>query len=156
MNPTRVVSFLGALQTRLGQTMAVSFAPGYVLQPDQDATGLADEALALAQPSQLVVLFLGLPPSYEAEGRDRTTIELPADQVALVRAVAAVNPRVIVALSNGSAVLSKRMLLSMVEGVVWVDQPAALGGGDFAALCVVLSGVKSARSAEITMIAWRH
>jgi beta-glucosidase len=74
-----------------------------VLQPNQDATGLVDEALALAQSSQLVVLFLGLPPSYEAEGRDRTTIELPADQVALVKAVAAVNPRVIV-LSNGSAI----------------------------------------------------
>jgi beta-glucosidase len=62
------------------------------------------EAVALAQSNELVVLFLGLPPSYEAEGRDRTTIELPADQVALVKAVAAVNPRVIVALSNGSAV----------------------------------------------------
>jgi beta-glucosidase len=62
------------------------------------------EAVALAQSNELVVLFLGLPPSYEAEGRDRTTIELPADQMALVKAVAAVNPRVIVALSNGSAV----------------------------------------------------
>jgi beta-glucosidase len=104
VNPTRVVSALDAFQTRLGQTTAVSFAPGYVLQPDQDATGLVDEAVALAQSNELVVLFLGLPPSYEAEGRDRTTIELPADQVALVKAVAAVNPHVIVALSNGSAV----------------------------------------------------
>jgi len=52
----------------------------------------------------VLVLFLGLPASYEAEGRDRTTIELPADQVRLVEAVGDVNPRVIVALSNGSAV----------------------------------------------------
>jgi beta-glucosidase len=50
------------------------------------------EAVALAQSNELVVLFLGLPPSYEAEGRDRTTIELPADQVALVKAVAAPRP----------------------------------------------------------------
>ena len=60
--------------------------------------------MALARSSELVVLFLGLPPSYEAEGRDRTTIELPTDQVALINAVASVNPRVVVALSNGSAV----------------------------------------------------
>jgi beta-glucosidase len=50
------------------------------------------EAVALAQSNELVVLFLGLPPSYEAEGRDRTTIELPADHVALVKAVAAPRP----------------------------------------------------------------
>jgi len=104
VNPTRVVTALDALQARLGETIPVSFAPGYVLQSNQDATAPVDEAVALAQSSQLVVLFLGLPPSYEAEGRDRTTIELPADQVALVKAVAAANSRVVVALSNGSAV----------------------------------------------------
>jgi hypothetical protein len=82
----------------------VDFAPGYVLDPNQDATGLVDDAVALAQSSELVVLFLGLPASYEAEGRDRNTIELPADQVALVKALAAVNPEIVVALSNGSAV----------------------------------------------------
>ena len=104
VNPTRVVTGLDALQTRIGGTTSVSFAPGYVLRPDDDATGLVDDAVALARSSELVVLFLGLPASYEAEGRDRTTIELPAEQVALLRAVAAVNSRVIVALSNGSAV----------------------------------------------------
>ena len=74
--------------------------------------------MALALSSELVVLFLGLPPSYEAEGRDRTTIELPPDQVALVKAVAAVNPRVVVALSNGSAVTTtdwRNMVGSIVE-----------------------------------------
>ena len=104
VNATRVVSALDALQTRLAETTSVSFAPGYVLQPDQDVTGLAEDAVVLARSCELVVLFVGLPPSYEAEGRDRTTIELPADQVALVKAVASVNPRVVVALSNGSAV----------------------------------------------------
>ena len=104
VNATRIVSALDALRTRVGATTAVAFAPGYVLDNTDDQTELLDEAVALAQSSQLVVLFLGLPPSYEAEGRDRTTIELPADQVTLVRAVAAANPRVVVALNNGSAV----------------------------------------------------
>jgi beta-glucosidase len=65
---------------------------------------LTDQAVALAAASDLVLLFLGLPPSYEAEGRDRTSIELPADQLALVKAIRAANPHVVVALSNGSAV----------------------------------------------------
>ena len=104
VNATRVVTALDALQSRLGQTISVDFAPGYVLDPNQDATGLVDDAVALAQSRELVVLFLGLPASYEAEGRDRNIIELPADQVALVKALAAVNPEIVVALSNGSAV----------------------------------------------------
>jgi beta-glucosidase len=104
VNPTRVVSALDALRTRIGATTTVSFAPGYVLHQNDDATGLVDEAVAIARSSDLVVIFLGLPMSYEAEGRDRTTIELPAEQVDLLRAVVAVNPRVVVALSNGSAV----------------------------------------------------
>jgi beta-glucosidase len=103
VNATRVVSALDALQARITETTSVSFTPGYVLDPNEDATGLVDQAVALAQSTELVVLFLGLPSSYEAEGRDRTTIELPAEQVTLVRAVAAVNPRIVVALSNGSA-----------------------------------------------------
>jgi beta-glucosidase len=104
VNPTRVVNALDALRDRLGGTASVSFAPGYVLQPGQDPAGLLEDAVALAQSSELVVVFLGLPPSCEAEGRDRITIGLPADQVALVDAVATANERVIVALSNGSAV----------------------------------------------------
>ena len=82
----------------------MSFAQGYVLYPSDDAAGLVDEAVSLARSSDLVVVFLGLPPSYEAEGRDRTGIELPAEQVTLLRAVADVNARVVVALSNGSVV----------------------------------------------------
>jgi beta-glucosidase len=104
VNATRVVPALDALRDRIGATASVSFAPGYVMHADDDVPGLVDGAVALARSSDLVLLFLGLPASYEAEGRDRTTIDLPAEQVTLLRAVAAVNPRVIVALSNGSAV----------------------------------------------------
>ena len=104
VNATRVVNALDALQARIGVTSSVSFAPGYVLDGNEDATELVGEAVTLAGASDLVVLFLGLPSSYEAEGRDRTTIELPTEQVRLVKAIAAVNRRVVVALSNGSAV----------------------------------------------------
>ncbi len=104
VNPTRVITAWDALQQRLTGAASVTFAPGYRLTAGTSDDDLGTEAVTLAGTSDLVVLFLGLPAAYEAEGRDRTTIELPSEQVALVRAVAAANPRVVGALSNGSAV----------------------------------------------------
>lgn len=141
VNAYRVVNALDALHDRLADT-TVAFAPGYVLRSEQDATGLVEEAVALAQSSDLVLLFLGLPHYYEAEGRDRTTIDLPPGQVALVRAVVAVNPRVVVVLSNGSAV-STAMWRHSVGGIVefWLTGQAH---GD-AVADVLLGDVKPLR-----------
>jgi beta-glucosidase len=106
VNPPRIVSALDALTSRLDGITPVAFAPGYEMDTDADydADALVADAVALAADSSLVLLFLGLPPSAEAEGRDRTNIDLPVNQVSLLRAVSEVNPRVVVGLSNGSAV----------------------------------------------------
>ena len=50
------------------------------------------------------VVFLGLPASAESEGFDRTHMDLPANQLALLEALAAVHDRLIVVLANGSVV----------------------------------------------------
>jgi beta-glucosidase len=72
VNPTRVVSGLEAL-TRRAETFGgtVQFAPGYNLNaapPDPELIAAARDAASAAD---VVVLFLGLPGQYEAEGRDR-------------------------------------------------------------------------------------
>ncbi|MEJ3652504.1 glycoside hydrolase family 3 C-terminal domain-containing protein [Actinomycetes bacterium KLBMP 9759] len=54
--------------------------------------------------ADLAVAFLGLPPAVESEGFDRTDIDLPADQVALLESVAATGIPVVVVLCNGAAV----------------------------------------------------
>ena len=51
-----------------------------------------------------MLLFLGLPEGDESEGYDRTRLDLPPDQVELVAAVAAANPRTVVVLTNGGVV----------------------------------------------------
>ncbi len=51
-----------------------------------------------------VVVFLGLPASFESEGFDRCHMDLPANQLALLAAVAGVHDDVVVVLSNGSVV----------------------------------------------------
>ncbi|OJF13955.1 glycoside hydrolase family 3 C-terminal domain-containing protein [Couchioplanes caeruleus] len=67
-------------------------------------SALVDEAVRAAAGAEVAVVFLGLPPAAESEGYDRTHLDLPADQIALLHAVADANPRVVVVLSNGSVV----------------------------------------------------
>jgi beta-glucosidase len=63
-----------------------------------------------------VLVFLGLPAAEESEGFDRTSIELPANQIALLEALAQVHDRLIVVLANGGVVA--------VSG--WQDKVAAV------------------------------
>ena len=50
------------------------------------------------------MLLCGLPSSCESEGFDRAHLGLPAQMVALIEMVAAVAPRLVVVLLNGSPV----------------------------------------------------
>ena len=98
VNPTRVEPALDALML----LAPVEFAAGYSLgAPDPT---LLDEAVELAERADTVLLFAGLPEGDESEGYDRTTLDLPTEQVELIRAVTAVNPRVVVVLTNGGVV----------------------------------------------------
>jgi len=105
VNPTRVVSGLEAL-TRRAETygVRVQFASGYTLDAAPSKPELIVEARNAAAAADVVVLFLGLPGQYEAEGRDRTSIDLPDNQIALFQALAGTDAPIVVALSNGSAV----------------------------------------------------
>ena len=100
VTPRTVSNVLDTLEARRIPAM---FAPGYRIDQEPDEA-LVAEAVAAAENADVVVLFLGLTPSSESEGYDRDTLDLPADQLALLEAVAAVNPRVVVVLANGSVV----------------------------------------------------
>ncbi|HET6209542.1 MAG TPA: glycoside hydrolase family 3 C-terminal domain-containing protein [Jatrophihabitans sp.] len=115
VSPTRLDVALVEIERAAGDN-TVSFAPGYPIDETGDAEALLAEAVVAAQGADTVLLFVGLPPHAEEEGFDRQHIELPADQLALIEAVAAYNDRVVVVLSNGSAVA--------VAG--WQDRVAAI------------------------------
>ncbi len=102
VNPTQVDNALEALRTALDGRREVTFAPGFVIESDAADPALVQEAVTAASTAEVVVLFLGLPPSHESEGYDREHMDLPAHQVDLLSAIADVNPRVVVVLSNGS------------------------------------------------------
>ncbi|MDQ1662527.1 MAG: beta-glucosidase [Blastococcus sp.] len=101
VNATRVDAALDALRDMVGD---VAFAPGFSLDGSGDAAALRAEALAVTREAEVTVVFAGLAEADESEGFDRTTIDLPAAQVELIRAVAAVSPATVVVLSSGGIV----------------------------------------------------
>lgn len=101
VHPTRIDALLDHLELSRGQ---VPFAAGYRLDGDTDDTALRAEAVQLAQTVDIPIVVIGLPASAESEGFDRTHMRLPTSHTALVREIAAVNPRTVVVLVGGSTV----------------------------------------------------
>jgi beta-glucosidase len=60
------------------------------------------EAVALAKKCDVAVVVAGLTNEWESEGQDRVNMDLPGEQEALIRQVAAANPNTIVVLNLGS------------------------------------------------------
>jgi beta-glucosidase len=86
------------------------------------------EAVAVAQGADVAVMFIALPASVESEGYDRPHMKLTDQQIALIKAVAAVNEKTVVVLSNGSAV-DMSDWIDDVEAVVemWLSGQAGAG-----------------------------
>nr|MBA3527845.1 glycoside hydrolase family 3 protein [Propionibacteriaceae bacterium] len=104
VNPTRLDVPLDELKAGMGVGVEVRFASGFGIgTTDGDAHKLA-EAVEAARGADHVLLFLGLPAAAESEGFDRTDMDLPANQINLVHALAEVHDRIIVVLANGSSV----------------------------------------------------
>ncbi|NKY38669.1 beta-glucosidase [Cellulomonas septica] len=113
--PTRLDDALTALRAATGTDLP--FEPGFTISggPTGDDDALRAAAVEAARAARTVVVFLGLPGPDESEGYDRPRLGLPDHQVATLEAVAAVNPRVVVVLANGSAV-----------SLPWRDRAAAV------------------------------
>ena len=104
VNPTQVDNAVDELQAAVPDGVRVVFAPGFGIGTTTVDDELAAEAVALAGRASVVVAFLGLPDADESEGFDRTHLDLPANQTALVGRLAAAYSNLVVVLANGSAV----------------------------------------------------
>lgn len=115
VHPTRLESIRDGFALR---GLDVPFAPGYRLPPVKGMTDAGDAetpsdpstdaelrsaAVDLAR-RKTAVVSIGLPAAAESEGYDRTSMDLPGEQVALLKAIRSVADRVVVLLSNGAAV----------------------------------------------------
>lgn len=93
----------------------VVFARGYRSGETEEDPALREEAVALAQSADIAVIFAGLPDSFESEGFDRATMDMPENQNRLIRAVAAAQPNTVVVLHAGAPV-----------EMPWAEQTAAI------------------------------
>ena len=134
VNPIRVSAAYDELIKRLGKGIAVHYAAGYN-EAGTTTDDLIAEAVQKAKTAEVAVLFVGLPGSYECEGIDRSSLDLPGGHNQLIEAVSAIQRNVAVVLMNGAAVT-----------MPWVDRVPAIveawlsgqaGGG---AIADVLTG----------------
>jgi beta-glucosidase len=115
-----------------GDAMAITIG---VEATNDNPQALIDEAVAAARDADVALVVVGTNSKVESEGYDRTSLALPGRQDDLVRAVAAANPRTVVAVNAGSPVL-----------LPWRDEVAAVlatyfGGQEYGnALADVLLG----------------
>ncbi len=114
INPTRVDNPYEELQKIAGDA-ELSFAEGYPRDESFDQA-LIDEACENARLAEVALLYISLPATKESEGYDRSDLDLTAHQVALIKAVAAVQPATVVVLNNGAPVVMSE----------WIDDVAAV------------------------------
>ena len=117
INPTRVDAALDAIREIAGPERIV-FARGFDAGSEDEDPALLAQAVGAAKDADAVVIFAGLPERFESEGFDRANMNLPENQNRLIEAVAAVQKKTAVVLSNGSPVAMPwlREVAAVLEG----------------------------------------
>lgn len=83
---------------------------------------LLNDTLNLAKDVDKIVIVLGLPKEYEAEGFDRDNINLPTNQIKLVEELSKVNPNIVLVMLGGGVMdlsidkKAKGVLLASLSG----------------------------------------
>lgn len=114
INPTLVDSPFKELQ-KLAGNAELNYVEGYSASGESNQA-LVEQAVQSARSADVALLYICLPESKESEGYDRPDIDLTPQQVALIKAVTAVQPKTVVILNNGAP-------LAMGD---WIDAAAAV------------------------------
>lgn len=132
INPYKLSKPLDHLQ---GSSLnVIGYAQGFKRMGGKSSK-LLKEATSLAEAAEVVLLFIGLDESREAEGVDRKDLKLAQNQLELVEAVAKVNKNVVVVLSGGGA-----LELPFAENVQGILHTYLSGQGGGEAVVDVLLG----------------
>jgi beta-glucosidase len=135
INPTQVDVPLVELE-KLARNAQIICSEGYPAD-DTSQPGMIDEAVATAQAAEVALLYIALPTFKEAEGYDRTDLDLTDQQVKLIRAVTTAQPKTVVILNNGSAIA----MSAWVDGAAAVLEAWMMGQAGGGAIADVLFGV---------------
>lgn len=106
------------------------YEPGYSLEKDEIDEKLLSEAVAVAKDKDVVVIFAGLPDSFESEGFDRTHMNMPKSHLKLIDEVVRINSNVCVVMYAGSPV--EMPWIGQVKSVLMAYLPGQEGAGAIA------------------------
>ena len=134
INPTRLDNPYEELQ-KISPDAQLSFAEGYPEDESFDQA-LIDEASKNALSAEVALLYISLPATKESEGYDRSDLDLTSHQVAMINAVAAVQPKTIVILNNGAPVV----MSEWIDGAAAVLEAWMMGQAGGGAIADVLFG----------------
>lgn len=121
VNPTRLDNFLDAMNQVENKQFIIQYTDGYNRLGETNDS-LLKEALKIAKESDITIVLAGLPDSYESEGFDRLTLNMPEGHNKLIEKIAEVTSKVVVVLQNGSPV--SMPWINKVDGLL----EAYLGG----------------------------
>lgn len=114
INPTKVAMPFKELQAR-AENAELTYAEGYPTD-NSFRQEMIDQAVSLAQSAEVAILYIALPSFKESEGYDRSDLDLTEQQIALIKAVAKIQPKTVVVLNNGAPVAMS----------AWIDDVAAV------------------------------
>jgi beta-glucosidase len=130
INPIKVDEPFLELQKVAPRGTRFSYCEGYAVD-DGFHQDLLDEAVQEASDADVALLYLALPASKESEGYDRPDLDLTRQQVALIKAVSAVQANTIVVLNNGTPIVVGEWL-DNVAAVLEAWMMGQAGGGAIA------------------------
>jgi beta-glucosidase len=132
VRPLHVVEFLDGIKTRAGDATVTCAAARLDGEPSPASAILTPDAVAAVKNADVAIVCVSTR-RMEGEGSDRPSMDLPANQAGLIRAVAAANKNTVVVLNNGTPVTMKDWLAD-VPAVVEAWLPGQEGGTALAAI----------------------
>jgi len=134
INTTKVAMPFKELQAR-AENAELTYAEGYP-KDDSFRQDMIDQAVTVAQSADVALLYIALPTFKESEGYDRKDLDLTEQQIALIKAVAKVQPKTVVVLNNGAPVA----MSEWIDSVSAVLESWMMGQAGGAAIADILFG----------------
>jgi beta-glucosidase len=134
INPTKVAVPFNEVKAQAGAA-EITFAEGYPTD-NSYSQAMIDKSVSLAKSADVALLYIALPGFKESEGYDRTDLDLTDQQVALIKAVSAIQPNTVVVLNNGAPVVMN----DWIDGVAVVLEGWMMGQAGGVSIADVLFG----------------
>jgi beta-glucosidase len=125
--PAVKITPLMGIQELLGENIEVNYAKGCEIVSKEDETTTIIKAVELAKNSDVALLFVGTNLTVANEHLDRDNLDLPGNQLKLIKKVYKANPNTVVVLINGMA-LTINWVDENISAILEAWYPGQAGG----------------------------